>query len=53
MNESGFRSYFREHNTNFTVLEPLPTYEPAAAAREHVEAVLILTTDIIYPHRTL
>ena len=34
MNESGFRSYFREHNTAFTLLEPLATYESAAAARE-------------------
>jgi len=40
MNESGFRSYFREHNANFSVLEPLPTYESAAAAREHVEKLL-------------
>lgn len=37
MNESGFRSYFREHNTAFTVLEPLATYESAAVAREMVE----------------
>lgn len=40
MNESGFRSYFREHNANFSVLEPLPTYESAAVAREHVEKLL-------------
>lgn len=40
MNESGFRSYFREHNTGFTLLEPLPTYESAAVAREHVEKLL-------------
>ena len=40
MNESGFRSYLREHNTNFTILEPLTTYETAAAAREHVENLL-------------
>ena len=40
MNESGFRSYFREHNPNFSVLEPLPTYESAAVAREHVEKLL-------------
>ncbi len=40
MNESGFRSYFREHNANFTVLEPLPTYESADVAREHVEEIL-------------
>ncbi len=40
MNESGFRSYFREHNSEFTVLEPLATYESAAVAREHVERLL-------------
>ena len=40
MNESGFRSYFREHNTQFSILEPLPTYESAAVAREHVENLL-------------
>ena len=35
MNESGFRSYFREHNQNFTLLEPKSTYESAAVAREN------------------
>ncbi|MEZ5824828.1 MAG: LacI family DNA-binding transcriptional regulator [Geminicoccaceae bacterium] len=40
MNESGFRSYFREHNQNFTLLEPLATYESAAVARELVEKML-------------
>ncbi|WP_353617540.1 substrate-binding domain-containing protein [Tropicibacter sp. R15_0] len=40
MNESGFRSYFREHNSQFTLLEPLATYESAAVAREHVEKLL-------------
>ncbi len=40
MNESGFRSYFREHNKEFTLLEPLSTYESAAVAREHVEKLL-------------
>lgn len=40
MNESGFRSYFREHNPDFTLLEPLPTYESAVVAREHVERLL-------------
>lgn len=39
MNESGFRSYFREHNTGFTALEPLATYESAAVAREMVETL--------------
>ena len=40
MNESGFRSWFREHNAAFTLLEPLATYESAAAARELVEKLL-------------
>jgi LacI family transcriptional regulator len=40
MNESGFRSYFREHNASFSVLEPLPTYETPAVAHEHVENLL-------------
>ena len=40
MNESGFRSYFREHNSEFTLLEPLATYESAAAARELTENLL-------------
>lgn len=39
MNESGFRSYFREHNTAFTILEPRATYESAAVAREMVEGL--------------
>ncbi|SEG07772.1 transcriptional regulator, LacI family [Thalassococcus halodurans] len=36
-NESGFRSYFREHNTEFTLLEAQTTYETAAVAEEIVE----------------
>ena len=40
MNESGFRSYFREFGPEFTLLEPLATYESAAAARELVEKLL-------------
>lgn len=39
MNESGFRSYFREHNTAFTLFEPLATHESAAVARAHVETL--------------
>lgn len=46
MNESGFRSYFREHNADFSVLEPLPTYESAAVAREHVEKLLTDRPDL-------
>lgn len=40
MNESGFRSYFREHNQDFTLLEPKSTYESAAVAREITEQLL-------------
>lgn len=40
MNESGFRSYFREHNSGFAIMEPMTTYESAAVAREHVEQML-------------
>ena len=40
MNESGFRSYFREHNSSFTLLEPLSTYESAAVGQELVEKLL-------------
>lgn len=46
MNESGFRSYFREHNSNFTLLEPLFTFETAAVAREHVEHLLTEHPDL-------
>jgi len=37
LNESGFRSYFREHNSGVTLLEPRSTYESAAVAREMTE----------------
>ncbi len=46
LNESGFRSYFREHNCTFTLLEPLSTYESAAAARELVETLLANEPDL-------
>lgn len=46
MNESGFRSYFREHNTSFSILEPLATYESATVAREHVERLLTEHPDL-------
>ena len=37
MNESGFRSYFREHAPEFTLLEPLSTFETSAVAEEMTE----------------
>lgn len=40
LNESGFRSYFREHGTDVTLLEPRLTYESAAVAREMTEELL-------------
>lgn len=40
LNESGFRSYFREHNRGFTLLEPQSTYETAAIARDVTEQLL-------------
>jgi LacI family transcriptional regulator len=40
MNESGFRSYFREHTTDFTLLEPLSTFESSAIAQEMTEKLL-------------
>ena len=40
MNESGFRSYFREHAPEFTLLEPLSTFETTAVAQEMTEKLL-------------
>lgn len=40
MNESGFRSYFREHGTNFSLLEPQLTFESSAVAQEMTEKLL-------------
>lgn len=40
MNESGFRSYFREHAPGFTLLEPLSTFESSAVAEEMTERLL-------------
>lgn len=40
MNESGFRSYFREYAPEFTLLEPLSTFESSAVAEEMTERLL-------------
>ena len=40
MNETGFRSYFREHAPAFTLLEPLSTFETTAVAQEMTEKLL-------------
>ena len=46
LNESGFRSYFREHNRAFVLLEPHSTYESAAVARELTEQLLVENPDM-------
>ncbi len=40
MNETGFRSYFREHASDFALLEPLSTFESSAVAEEMTERFL-------------
>lgn len=40
MNESGFRSYFREYAPEYTLLEPLSTFETSAVAQEMTERLL-------------
>lgn len=46
MNESGFRSYFREFAPDFTLLEPLSTFETSAVAEELTEKLLSDHPDI-------
>ncbi len=46
-NESGFRSYFREHASNFALLEPQSTFENANIAREVTEDILAKHADLI------
>lgn len=46
-NESGFRSYFREHASNFVLLEPQSTFENANIAREVTEDILAKHADLI------
>ena len=46
MNESGFRSYFREHAPDFTLLEPLSTFESAAVAEEMTDRLLTQNPDL-------
>ncbi len=42
MNETGFRSYFREHAPDFTLLEPISTFESAAVAQAfHARAITL------------
>ena len=46
LNESGFRSYFREHGGGFEPLEPLATFESRAIAREMTERLLTEHPDL-------
>lgn len=46
MNESGFRSYFRECAPDFTLLEPISTFEDKAVAREVTEVLLKREPDL-------
>jgi len=45
-NESGFRSYFREHTEGFELLEPQSTFESATIARELTESILARHPDL-------
>jgi len=46
MNETGFRSYFREHASDFALLEPLSTFESSAVAEEMTERLLAEHPDL-------
>lgn len=47
MNESGFRSYFREYASHFQLLEPISTFETAAVAEEMTEKLLHQNPDLM------
>ena len=47
MNESGFRSYCREHGTGFTLLEPVQTFEDKSIARDVTSQLLRREPDIV------
>jgi LacI family transcriptional regulator len=47
MNETGFRSYFREHGGDFTLLEPMSTFEDRRVAREVTEDILSREPDLV------
>ncbi len=47
MNEAGFRSYFREYATDFTLLEALSTFESSAVAGEMTERLLRENPDLV------
>lgn len=47
LNETGFRSYCREHASGFSLLEPLQTYEENTVAREVTEQLLRTEPDLV------
>lgn len=47
MNESGFRSYFREYAPEFQLLEPISTFETSAVAEEMTEKLIKENPDLI------
>lgn len=47
LNESGFRSYCREHGSEFTLLEPLQTFEDKSIARDVTEQLLVREPDLV------
>ncbi len=47
MNEIGFRSYFREMAPEFTILEPLATFETNAVAEEMTENLINEHPDLV------
>lgn len=47
LNESGFRSYCREHAADFTLLEPVQTFEDNAIARDVTEQLLKREPDLV------
>ena len=47
MNESGFRSYCREHGAEFTLLEPLQTFEDRSIARDVTDQLLQREPDLV------
>ena len=47
MNESGFRSYCREHEAEFTLLEPQQTFEDRSIARDVTDQLLRREPDLV------
>ncbi len=45
-NESGFRSYFREHKCDFTLLEAETTFESSSVAHEMTEKIIAENPDL-------